>query len=67
MIHNLMHMEPAAAPRPRMSAPTLNSAAFGTAGSAFIGTGVTCDYRSTAAVRVQKDVFPGVRAWSPPV
>jgi hypothetical protein len=67
MISNLMHMEPAAAPRSCMSAPTFRSAVFGTVGGALIGTGVVCDYRSTAAVRVRKDVFPGVRAWSPPV
>lgn len=67
MIMNLMHTEPAAAPRSCMSAPTFGSAVFGTAGGALIGTGVVCDYRSTAAVRVRQDVFPGVRAWSPPV
>jgi hypothetical protein len=67
MMNDLMHTEPAAAPRPRMSAPTFSPAAFGTAGGALIGTGLSCDYRSTAAVRVRKDVFPGVRAWSPPV
>jgi hypothetical protein len=67
MMINLMHTEPAAAPRSCMSAPTFGSAGFGTAGDALNGTGVVCDYRSTAAICVRKDVFPGVRAWSPPV
>jgi hypothetical protein len=67
MSTNLMYTEPEAAPRLRMSAGADAAHAFGPAGRLLPGTSVACGTQGIAVSTVYKSVFPGVRAWSPPV
>ena len=77
MSTNLMYTEPEAAPRPRTFAGGNSAHTFGPVGRLLPGTSVACDTQDTRVARdtqgiavtttVNKSVFPGVRAWSPPV
>ena len=67
MTTNLMYTEPEAAPRPRTFAGGDSAHAFGPVGRLLPGTSVACGTEGIAVSTVYKSVFPGVRAWSPPV